>query len=214
MNGSRLTVFAACCLLAIGWSSVAVAGETDYLKNVKSVLKRKCFSCHGALKQESSLRLDTVRLMKKGGESGPIINVKNHESSLLWQRVSAEDEALRMPPEGEPLSETELEHLKNWLAAGAIGVKGEQPMADPAQHWAFQPLQQITPPTSKSSHHPIDSFIDLRLKNYGLARSSRVDAISLVRRMFLDLHGLPPTPEDIEKWVPVVHNETRKKPAC
>lgn len=202
----RLFFLVLCVLL-----SCSDIQASDYQRDVKPVLKRKCFSCHGALKQESNLRLDTVQLMKKGGDSGPALDLNDYQNSLLWSRVASKDESIRMPPEGEPLSSTELTHLKNWLAAGAKAPANEVPMADPQKHWAFQPLRSESLTDSQSKQHPIDSFVDRKLAKAGLSRSTQASGVTLVRRMFLDLHGLPPTPKEIEKWVPVVHSEKGRR---
>lgn len=185
--------------------SSAIAG--DYEHDVKPILKRKCFACHGALKQEGNLRLDTVRSMSVGGDSGPAVEPAKLDESSLWERVTAEEDTWRMPPEGEPLSETELEHLREWIAAGIPAPANEQPQTDPREHWAFQPLKNVTPPASLTASHPIDAFVRMRLDEHGLAPNAPADAVSLVRRLSLDLHGLPPSPDDVSRWADLVRTD-------
>src|SRR5687768_17841329 len=94
----------AICLL---WSAhLAAAEEVDYVQNVKPLLQARCYGCHGALHQRSGLRLDTVEMMLRGGDSGPVVAKGDVAGSLLLTRVSATDAAERMPPvdEGEPLT--------------------------------------------------------------------------------------------------------------
>ena len=174
------------------------SGRTaDYVRDVKPILKTRCYSCHGSIRQEAELRLDTVDFMRVGGESGATLHKDDLLNSLLLNRVAATDESERMPPEGEPLSPEQIGRIKAWLAAGAPSPANEQPQANPQTHWAFQPLIRIVPP---STVHPIDAFVDRRLHAAGLHRSKTAQPVSVVRRMFLDLHGLLPTPEQIDRW--------------
>ncbi|MEM7558311.1 MAG: DUF1549 domain-containing protein, partial [Planctomycetota bacterium] len=184
------------------------AGEVEYARDIKPVLKAKCYSCHGALKQEAGLRVDTVTLMKKGGDSGPAIDPDSLLESEILARVSSDDPDIRMPPEGEPLSPEQLSRFRQWIKDGARAPTDEQPQADPNSHWAFQPLKKTDPPSSNL--HPIDAFVDAKLAEKGLERSPRANAVTLVRRLFLDLHGLLPTPNDLERWVPLLSGDEAK----
>jgi mono/diheme cytochrome c family protein len=98
----RLRLF----LFAIAAAAPAVAAEPDYLRQVKPLLAGRCYACHGALKQEAGLRLDTAELMRKGGDSGPVAQPGKSAESSLIERVTHADPDTRMPPEGEgaPLS--------------------------------------------------------------------------------------------------------------
>ena len=91
-------------LILLAASPSCAAEAVDYEKQIKPVLKVRCFSCHGALKQEGGLRLDTGKLIRKGGESGSAIAAGNPDESFLIERISDPDESSRMPPEGKPLS--------------------------------------------------------------------------------------------------------------
>src|SRR5688572_11418573 len=81
-----------------------VAQQDDYLQSVKPVLRQRCYGCHGAVKQELGLRLDTVESILRGGDDGPVIEPGKLDESRLWQRVNATDVSERMPPEGAPLT--------------------------------------------------------------------------------------------------------------
>ncbi|MEC8555015.1 MAG: DUF1553 domain-containing protein [Planctomycetota bacterium] len=192
-------------LLFLLTPSYPLAGEVEYTRDIKPVLKAKCYSCHGALKQEAGLRVDTVALMKKGGDTGPAIDPDNLLESKVFARVSSDDPEIRMPPEGEPLSPEQLSRFRQWIEERAIAPTEEQPQADPNSHWAFQPLKKTDPPSI--TLHPIDGFVDAKLAEKRLKRSSRAEAVTLVRRLFLDLHGLFPTPEDLEHWVPLLSGD-------
>ena len=118
----------ACCACLVGISALtlesivsqAAEERVDYLKQIKPVLRERCFACHGALKQEGKLRLDTAALAIKGGESGAAFKPGDVDGSLLLKRVTASDEAERMPPEGEPLKAEQIAALKQWIAQKAV----------------------------------------------------------------------------------------------
>src|SRR5262245_6395602 len=107
--------FAALCLVP----SVAAAQGVDYTRDIKPILSR-CYTCHGALRAKSGLRLDAAALIRKGGESGPAIVAGNSAQSLLIEKVAATDDS-RMPPpgEGQPLAAEQLTLLKTWIDSGA-----------------------------------------------------------------------------------------------
>jgi len=206
LQNISVVVLLACCYLFSDISLVlgeSRSGESDqsreYLEKVKPILKEKCFSCHAAGKQEGELRVDTVKLMLQGGDSGPAIEPGKIEDSILWERISSTDEDERMPPEAEPLSPIQLAALKKWISSGANGPADEQPQADPASHWSFQPLT-FHPPNNINDSQVIDYFIEKKLNENSMDLSPSADHITLIRRMFLDLHGLPPTPEELQKW--------------
>lgn len=170
------------------------AEDTVYLRDVKPVLKAKCYSCHGAIKQGGGLRLDTAAAILAGGENGPGVQIGDAGSSLIVHRVTA-DEADRMPPEGSPLTADQLKHLRQWIENGARPPANELPQSDPKTHWAFRPLTR-----SNKAALSIDTLIANKLREAGLSRNEPATSVALVRRLFLDLHGLPPTPSQIETW--------------
>ncbi len=193
-------------------AGVAGGEEVDYLRDIKPVLKARCYACHGSRKQESNLRLDTASAIRAGGDSGAAVELNDDAASLLIERVTSTDEIDRMPPEGDRLSADQIRRLRAWIRAGAAVPPDEQGEPDPQAHWAFQPLAQRRPPSSSvpsSSTVPagavadgdlIDPWIDARLTDAGLRRNPPADAVTLIRRMFLDLHGLPPSLEEITTW--------------
>jgi mono/diheme cytochrome c family protein len=134
----------------------------DYVRQIKPVLQARCYACHGVLKQEAGLRLDTAALAIKGGDSGTAIKLDAPDASLLLQRISATDDATRMPPEGEPLKPAEIAAFKAWLLNGAKAPIDEKPERDPRDHWAFRaPIRPQVPKLSDSDwvQNPIDAFI-------------------------------------------------------
>jgi hypothetical protein len=173
-----------------------------YTGKLRPLLAERCFSCHGGLKQEAGLRLDTVGLMLEGGESGSVITKGDPATSLILERVRDPEPASRMPPEGEgePLSAEHLAMLSDWIKAGCPAPADEKPEADPRDHWAFQPRVRPAVPAVKNAawvKNPIDAFLAHRHEEAGIAPQPEAPRHVLVRRLYLDLIGLPPQPEEL-----------------
>ena len=169
-------------------------------KEMKEVFAEKCFACHGRLKQEAGLRLETRSLILQGGESGKTLDLEAPMTSLLWQRVSAEADS-RMPPEGEgsALTSDELELLLSWLQAGAPAPVEPTPPS-PQEHWAFQ-----TP--RRTNARGIDELLHRKHLQLELRASPPADRSLAIRRVYLDLVGLPPTSaqlQDNRAWGEIV----------
>lgn len=183
----------------------AVWAAAEYPKEIKPLLKARCYACHGALKQKAGLRLDTVALMHQGGDSGSIIDPAR---ALLLDRVTATDGDERMPPEGAPLSVEEIARLKAWIDAGAPAPADEKPEEDPRKHWASQ-----TPKAAPGPHSSIDALIDARLRERGLQPQPQAAPEVWLRRVYLDLTGLPPTAEEVRRFLADVPAEPRSASA-
>ena len=195
-SAARAVVVSLCAIQLVS------AGEVDYERDVKPLLQARCYGCHGALQQKSALRLDTVALMLRGGDSGPVVTKGDAERSLLLARVSATEAAERMPPEneGEPLSDAQIAVLRAWIVAGASGPRDEQPEADPRDHWSFRPIVRPPVPTVRRGDwvkNPIDLFVARQHERLGLTPQSEATRLLLLRRLSLDLIGLPPTADEI-----------------
>ena len=193
-----MTTIAAALFYLIPSIATAETGTFDYLRDLKPILARNCFSCHGGLKQEGSLRLDTVNSMKTGGDSGPAVKSGNLLESLIWERVNSSDESDRMPPEGEPLSTSEISLIRKWILDGVPTPFNEVAQSDPSQHWAFKPVTKRIPP--EGTGHPIDKFVIKQLQDSDLVLSPTASAHDLIRRCYLNLHGLPPTAQETRHW--------------
>ncbi len=177
-----------------------------YENQVRPVLRERCISCHGALRQEGGLRLDTATLLHQGGSSGPAVVPTQTESSLLIQRVQATDPEQRMPPEGSPLTPAQIQALRDWITAGAPSPQGEVADEDPRQHWAFQRLQRPAVPWEQAgmnadSGHPVDAFLEAARRRAGVVSMPETDPATLLRRVTLDLTGLPPTSDELEAFL-------------
>jgi hypothetical protein len=179
----------------------------DYLRDIKPLLSKRCYACHGALKRNAGLRLDTVGLMRKGGDSGPVITPGNSEESLLTEAISGR-EGWKMPPEGEgtPLSPQEIASVRGWIDGGAKSPGDERPQADPRKHWSFRPparpaLPQLSSARGDWARNPIDVFLAERHEQRGLHPRPSAEPGDLIRRVSLDLIGLVPSPEEVHAFV-------------
>ncbi|HWB11436.1 MAG TPA: DUF1553 domain-containing protein [Pirellulales bacterium] len=183
--------------------------RVDYLKQVRPILRERCTACHGVLKQEAGLRLDTAALAIKGGDTGPAIEPGNVSGSLLLTRVTSADDAERMPPEGEPLSPDQIATIRQWVAEKAEAPADERPEQDPRHHWAFKaPVRPRLPPFDESSpevtlwqRNPIDRFIAADHLRRSLVPQAEADKRVWLRRVYFDLIGLPPTLEEINSFL-------------
>ena len=184
------------------WTFAAGAGAEDYLQSVKPLLQRHCYACHGALKQSGGLRLDTAAALLRGGDSGPAARPGDPANSLLLERVQSADPEEHMPPkhEGESLSPAQVALLGRWIGAGAGAPKDEQPEPDPRNHWAFRP--RVRPPLpaqadSRWVRTPVDAFVSAHHVQTGVQPAPEASRPLLLRRLFMDLVGVPPTPEEV-----------------
>lgn len=189
-------------LIALGWAQAA-----DFATEVQPILAKRCLMCHGGSQQISGLRLDNAGDAMKGGYSGPVITAGNGAASKLIERIASKKEGFRMPPTGAPLTDAEVAALKAWIDGGAVwpaGVTIGKATTRKSTHWAFQPLQQATPPAVKNSNwikSPIDAFILAQLEAKNLTPSPEAPKLTLLRRVSLDLTGLPPKPEQIRSFM-------------
>jgi hypothetical protein len=182
-------------------SHVSADEQVDYLKQIKPIFREQCYACHGALKQEGNLRLDTALLAIRGGDSGNAITPGDEKASLLLKRVTAADKSDRMPPEheGEPLTAERIELLRRWISAGAVAPATEEPEPDPIKHWAFQKIARPAIPDMKTPwiRNPIDAFLHEQHLRLGIVPQSEAPRLILLRRLHLDIIGIPPTFEEI-----------------
>jgi mono/diheme cytochrome c family protein len=188
--------------------SAAAAETVDYLRDVKPILVKNCVTCHGPDRQRSSLRVDTAAALIKGGNLGAAVVPGKSAESVLIKAVTgaSEKEVAPMPPPNKPrLTAAEVAALRAWIDAGAKAPAGEVPLrSTKTKHWAFQPPVHFVPPPVKNTgwvRNEIDRFILARLEQEGIAPSPEADRVTLIRRLSLDLTGLPPTPGDVEEFV-------------
>jgi mono/diheme cytochrome c family protein len=191
-------------LLFDGQESPA-AEPVDYLREVKPILAARCHACHGALQQKGGLRLDTADFVRQGGDSGPAVRAGKVAASLLIERITGAGGVSRMPPaqDGTPLEDKEIALLKAWIDQGAK-APAEIPPPDPRRHWAFKtPVRAIVPeiPSPYWGRNPVDAFLAANHKRHGLQASPPIQKELLLRRVYFDLIGLPPSREALHAFL-------------
>lgn len=188
------------------------ADDIDFERTIRPLLLRSCGACHGPTVQKNGLRLDAKSFALKGGDGGPVITAGNNLESELIRRVTSDDPEQRMPPEGEPIPPSEIELLKNWIDQGANWPETEydrNAMTDSRlNHWAWQPVVDVeVSPLSASLaadekvFNEIDQLIATKLSDKGLTYSPEADRKTLIRRLSFDLHGIPPSHDEVQQFI-------------
>ncbi len=191
-------------LVAVIDCGLAPAQEVTFERDVLPILKAHCLECHGAESQESLLRLDSMTAALTGGDSGePVIVPGDSARSHLMERVTSSDSKLRMPPDAEPLPPEQLVVLRKWIDSQSLWLDAGNEIAHKkSRHWSFQPLVRPKLPVSDgvTSLHPIDAYIKEELDAVGLGMSPPAARQRLIRRLYLVMHGLPPTPDQVAEF--------------
>jgi mono/diheme cytochrome c family protein len=189
--------------LALAEFATCQAEPIDFVRDVRPIFQEHCYSCHGAEKQKSNLRLDIKSEAFKGGDNyGPSIIANNPSDSPLLQLLTSEDKNERMPPEGAGLSDKQLTTVKQWITEGALWPDGIDlaKLEDRRDHWSFKPITRPQPPQVHQAGWPrsdLDRFILARLEQEGLHPAPEATRTAWLRRVSFDLTGLPPTPEQV-----------------
>ena len=177
----------------------------DFARDIQPLFAERCYGCHGPKKQEAQFRLDMKESALKGGDLGPAIVPGHSADSLLIQAVSGLKADLVMPRRGERLTTQQIGLLRAWIDQGAIWPENISSAADDGRnHWAFKaPIRPALPVTKhkKWARNPIDTFVLARLEKEGLSPSPEADRATLLRRLSLDLLGLPPTLSEIKDFL-------------
>jgi hypothetical protein len=191
------------CIFLMLWSGVALAapvtnpGQISFQRQIRPLLSENCFHCHGpdAGTRMAGLRLDTREGAFADRKPGPAIVPGKPEESRLWARVSETREARLMPPPSShrKLTAAQKQLLKDWIAQGAAWE----------EHWSFVAPKRVPPPpdATRWAKNPIDQFVLAKLATAGLKPAPEADRRTLIRRVSLDLIGLPPTPSEVEAFV-------------
>jgi hypothetical protein len=207
----------------------AASGPVDFAKDIQPLFAAKCYSCHGVEKQKGGLRLDIKVAALEGGDNGKVfLPGKSAESKLVHALAGLGEQGI-MPPKEKPLSPTEIGKVRAWIDAGAVWPDDGKVAVKKSDHWAYQPVKRpevpkverviskeviskksgggsaTTRPTqsliTNHSSHPIDAFVHSRLAREKLSPSPEADRPTLIRRLSLDLLGLPPKPEEVRAFV-------------
>jgi Protein of unknown function (DUF1553)/Protein of unknown function (DUF1549)/Planctomycete cytochrome C len=216
--------------IAIGCAASLLAGTTfiraqsqaapasapqliDFARDIQPIFKTYCYECHGPKKGRARLRLHAPELIRKGGESGPIIVPGKSRDSLLIHRVLGLDGDDRMPLDADPLPDDAIARLRAWIDQGAPGAGGggQLAAASPAapadatdEHWAYVKPSRPELPAVRTAgwvHNPIDRFVLARLEAEKLSPSAEAAKATLLKRVSLDLTGLPPAPGDLDAFL-------------
>jgi hypothetical protein len=213
-ESDRFKPYGILLLIACVAVPVFAAQESDIFETkVRPILVNRCGACHGDKTQMAGLKLITAEGFFKGADTGPIVVKGDPARSRIIQAISYTG-AIKMPPTGK-LDPDEIDILTKWVASGAPWPKapvrsvspptGSPPVWDQKRtsHWAFQPVKNLTPPevTSDWIRTPIDRFILAQLNAKGLRPAPPADKLTLLRRVKFDLHGLPPTEQEIRDFL-------------
>jgi hypothetical protein len=174
--------------------------KVDFVKDIQPLLTANCLSCHGPKKSRGNLRLDSRASVRR---SGAVLPGHSADSPMV-QRIAGLEPDQRMPPKGPGLTEKQIALVRAWIDQGAVWPEVADTSAATHDHWAYRRLQRPPVPAVKGSawvRGPIDAFVLATLEKNGLTPSPEADRRSLLRRLRIDLTGLPPTPEEIDAFL-------------
>jgi mono/diheme cytochrome c family protein len=199
---SAYLIAIASAAVAVGTSSWAADSKLDFQRDIQPIFQSRCYECHGEKKQKSGMRLDRKSSVFQGGDSGkPAVIPGKSAGSILVQRITSTDEDEVMPPKGERLSSEQIALIRAWIDQGAIwpdaGVSVKK-------HWAYEkPVRPSIPKVEQRSWpcNAIDYFALEKLEREKLAPSPEADRATLIRRVSLDLTGLPPTLPEVDSFL-------------
>jgi mono/diheme cytochrome c family protein len=196
----RFAATALACAFALGTFTANGAAAVDYARDVKPLIATACVQCHSSEKPKGGLRLDTAANAMAGGDSGNSIVPGAPEKSLFIQLLDgAHDDIPQMPYKRNPLTGEQTALLKQWIREGAKAPANEHPST--WSHWAFSPPAKrhlpMPSPAKAPTAHPVDAWINAALEKEAITPSNQATAETLIRRVSLDLTGLPPTLEEV-----------------
>lgn len=192
-------------VLSIEFMPTADIDAAFFTEWVYPIFERSCIDCHGPSQQLAMLRMDARNVLLEGGLGGPAIVPGDSEESLLVKRIAGDSHGTQMPMGDEPLSEAEIDRIREWIDQGAIWPDEVGVHVDRVDlHWAYiKPEIPEYPNVTNTQwvRNPIDRFILAKLDELGLQPSPEADRETLIRRLSLDLIGLPPTPAEVESFL-------------
>ena len=222
MHATRLGLGFVVALAVTAVADASAAEPPDFEREIAPLFINRCLTCHQPNKRSGGLNFSSRASVLAGGESGPAIDADQPAASLLLERVTARE----MPPpeskESQPLNEAEIGLLKSWVAAGAkwpaervLGIHERSvDLAAAREFWSFQPVRRPPIPTVRHADrvaNPIDAFIWQKLEAAGLEMSPRAALADLLRRLSLDLHGLPVSPSLLPSVSPSANQDRGKE---
>lgn len=198
-----MTKWAAITVIVALSSGAAHADERAFREQVAPIFETRCVHCHEGSKPKGGLSLVTAESLRAGGESGPVVVAGKPDESLLLEYVSGDEP--QMPKGEKPLSAAEVATIRKWIASGAQWPAGVE-LRDKRQYdldwWSLRPLNRPSVPVVESDwiRTPIDAFILAKLQERKLAPSPEADRRTLIRRLYFDLVGLPPSFEEVQAF--------------
>jgi hypothetical protein len=198
-------------LLMVGLAALAAGPgaaaqeKVDFAKDVQPIFQKNCYECHGEKKPKGKLRLDSKALALKGGTSGTAIVPGKAKESYLIKRLRGEGGEDRMPLDHDPLPAAQVKLIEGWIDQGAAWPDSASvSTAKIEAHWSYvKPVRPALPMVKNGgwARNAIDAFVLARLEKEGLAPSAEADRLTLIRRVYLDLIGLPPSPGEVDAFV-------------
>lgn len=206
-------------IIPVFWAAISLAlGDENQIffeQSVLPLLESKCFECHSheSGKAKGGLVLDSRNGWEKGGSHGPVVSPGKPEESLLMRAIEYGDEDLQMPPK-QQLPAEEVAVLRKWIADGAfdprVGVAGGDEAIRPEDLWSFQPVESAAPPKVSQPDwalNDVDRFVLAKLDKADLKPAGDAEKRVVIRRLYLDLIGLPPTLEQMDSALRIPHSE-------
>ena len=212
MNASKKTHLVTTCLLVVFPQTFALAQDgqpAESFKKVATILRTRCLNCHNSEQSDGELSVQSLAKLRKGGYSGPAVEPGSVDKSYLVDMITSDDGEPAMPQDGEPLSADEVTTIKKWISEGAYWPKKEVlSLAPPIDldWWSLKTLRRPNLPVVDKkledwAANPVDSFIARKLIEHGFSPAPPASKQQLIRRLYFDLIGLPPTPEEIDRFV-------------
>lgn len=194
----KLHLLILCALCVLGGAIHAAEAAVDFARDIEPIFQEHCLDCHGPDKAKAEFRVDRLSSLLRGGDTGEAAIVPgNASASFLVKAIRHEEPDYEMPPKGDPLSEAEIAKIERWITEGAKTPEsyGAAEEKKELTHWSFKPLHR------NGAGKSIDDFITAKLAENGLTPSPEADRRALIRRLFLVMHGLPPTPERVDAFI-------------
>ncbi|WP_198141291.1 DUF1553 domain-containing protein [Verrucomicrobium spinosum] len=203
----RPSVLVLSFLSGVGLSAAATPTPVDFIRDIRPILEKHCYDCHGPEKQKSGYRLDLKQIaLHEGDNHAPNIVPGDSAGSPLFRFITGAEAKMSMPPVKSSvpkLTSTDLDTLKRWIDEGAKWPEGVDvaKTENRMDWWAFKPLQQPTAVDLSATSDTLDTFIDRALSAKGLSQAPLADRRTLIRRLSFDLTGLPPSPEEVTAFL-------------
>ncbi len=201
MRAPNVVVIYFASAIPLAASSLFGGEPVDYATQIKPLFAQHCVSCHGAVQKQAGLRLDASQFLQTTGDSGGSLVPGDPKASVLLSALKGEGGYSRMPKDAEPLSDDKTSLVERWIAEGATAPKEEETDPDPAEHWAYRPIERPPVPAGQLGSNAIDAFIAKHKSDTGLVSLEAAPRHTLLRRVYLDLVGMPPSVEELRAFL-------------